>query len=298
MADGISKWERKYGRFAIQNLPVVILVAYALGFVIHLIAPSLYTNWLSLDAGRILKGQIWRIVTFIIQPPSSSPIWVLIALYFYYVISTALNRAWGAFRFNLYFFAGVLFHVLGALLAYFITWAATGMGISFLLSTEYLNLSMFFAFAALYPETRFLLFFIIPVKVKYLAYIDAAFFLYTIGRGLLPAAVTHTSGAQHLADLALAIAAIVSLLNFLIFFLATRKKTRGQAGSARKRVVYTQRADRTSPRPESGVVSRHRCSICGRTELTNPELEFRYCSKCKGAHEYCQDHLFTHMHIQ
>ena len=209
----INKLERKFERYAIHNLMHYIIILYAVGFVLNLIAPGFYMEYLSLNANAILHGQIWRIVTFLLQPPDGSPIFIVFALYLYYMIGQNLEAAWGAFRFNLYFFTGVLFHLIAALIVYFLT------GISFPIGTSYLNLSLFFAFAALYPNVEFLLFFVIPIKVKYLALLDGAFFAFTILQGILPAYAGGVFGIMYKAD---AIAAFVSLLNFLIFYVSSR----------------------------------------------------------------------------
>ena len=139
----IDKLERKVGKYAIPNLMWYVILLYAIGFVLDLVEPGLYYTWLALDANAILHGQVWRIVTFLIQPPESSIIFMVFALYLYYMIGKTLEYAWGVFRFNLYFFMGVLFHVLAALLAYII------FGWSLPMGTFYLNLSLFFAYAAM-----------------------------------------------------------------------------------------------------------------------------------------------------
>ena len=149
----LDKLERKFGRYAIHNLMYYIIILYVVGLVVQLFAPSFYYQYLSLDVNAILHGQIWRVVTFIIQPPQSSYIFMIFALYLYYMLGRELERTWGAFRFNLYFFAGMLFHVIAAFAAYFIT------GVSFPLGTWYLNMSLFLAFAAIYPDMQFYLVF-------------------------------------------------------------------------------------------------------------------------------------------
>ncbi len=282
----LNKLERKFGRYAISNLMTYIIVLYALGFALQLVNPMFYYQYLSLDVAAILSGQVWRVVTFIIQPPSTSMIFVIFALYLYYMIGRSLENAWGAFRFNLYFFAGVLFHVIAAFIVYFIT------GISLPLDTWYLNLSLFFAFAALYPDIQFLLFMVIPVKVKWLALLDGAYFVYTIIQAFLP---SYGGGMYGFIYQANAIAAAVSLLNFVIFFLGS-KNMRPYTPSQVKRKKEFQKKMR--PVNEYAGGARHRCAICGRTELDDPDLEFRYCSKCNGNYEYCQDHLFTHTHVK
>lgn len=145
MNNWLDKLERKFSRYAIPNLMTYIIILYAAGFVLNLINPTFYSQFLSLDAGKILQGQIWRIVTFIIQPPSDSLIFIVFVLYLYYMIGKQLEAAWGAFRFNLYFFSGMLFIVIGAILAYLLTGAVLPM------DTWYLNLSLFFAFAGTLP---------------------------------------------------------------------------------------------------------------------------------------------------
>ncbi len=214
MENWLSKLERRFGRYAIPNLMYYIIILYAAGFVLNILNPEFYYRYLSLNAQAILNGQIWRVVTFIIQPPSNSLIFIVFALYLYYMIGQQLENAWGAFRFNLYFFSGMLFHIVAALLLYVIT------GMILPMSVWYLNMSLFFAYAALYPDVQFLVFFVIPVKVKYLALIDALYFIYPIIQAFLPAYGGHALvGGFYKAA---AVESVVSLLNFLIFFLGSR----------------------------------------------------------------------------
>lgn len=283
--DWLSKLERRFGKYAIPNLMYYIIIMYTGGFILQLINPSFYYQYLSLDASAILHGQIWRIITFMIQPPSTSVIFIIFALYLYYMIGTQLERAWGAFRFNVYFFAGILFHVLAAILVYLIT------GISLPIDTWYLNMSLFFAFAALYPNVQFLLFFVIPVKVKWLALLDGAYFLYTVILAFLP---SYGGGIFGIIYKANAVAAVVSILNFIIFFLGSRNMKPYSPKQVKRKREFQKKI-----RPVNTYANgaKHRCAVCGRTELDNPNLEFRYCSKCNGNYEYCQDHLFTHTHV-
>lgn len=177
----IQKLERKFGRYAINNLMYYIIILYIGGYLIDMLNPGFFDTYLSLNVEEILHGQVWRLVTFLAQPMETSIIFLAFALYLYYMIGQHLEAEWGAFRFNLYFFSGVLFHIIAGFVVYFAT------GISMPIGTTYLNLSLFFAFAALYPNVEFLLFFIIPVKVKYLALLDGIFFGYTILQAFMPA---------------------------------------------------------------------------------------------------------------
>lgn len=271
-----------------------IIMLYALGFVILLVKPEIYSNWLSLNAPAILSGQIWRIFTYIIYPPTGNIITILISLYFYYTVGTLLERQWGTFRFNLYFFTGVLLHAIAAVFIYLVWGMVLEMG------TYYLNLSMFFAFAAMFPEMQVLFMWLIPIKMKWLAYIDGIYFAVTIAAGFLS---EHLSGAMIfrlysfgiIANKAYAVMALVSLLNFLIYASTFRSVQRMSPKEVYRRKAYEHKVVQAQP-PKNAA--RHKCAICGRTEKEFPDLEFRYCSRCEGNYEYCQDHLFTHEHVK
>ena len=163
------KLERKFGRFAIPNLMYYIIMMYAAGFVMSLFNPYFYVQYLALDAAAILRGQVWRIVTFLVCPPQSGVLFALLAMYLYYSIGSTLERVWGTFRFNMFFFMGVLGHIIAAFLVYGVT------GFSVPMSPYYLNESLFLAFALLYPDFQVMLFFVLPVKMKWLAWLDVAF---------------------------------------------------------------------------------------------------------------------------
>lgn len=285
----LEKLERKFGRYAIANLMYYIIILYGVGFVINLVNPEFYYQYLSLNMEAVFRGQVWRLVTFIIQAPSDSIIFIIFVLHLYYMIGIELERAWGSFRFNVYFFSGMFFHILAAFLVYLAT------GLSLPLSTWYLNLSLFFGFAALYPNMEFLLFMILPVKVKWLALFDAAYFAYGILQAFLPAYGGGIFGILYKANAA---AAAVSILNFLLFFLGSRN-VRPYSPKQVKRKREFKRNIRNASKPVNyGGGARHKCAVCGRTDLDDAGLEFRYCSKCNGNYEYCQDHLFTHTHVK
>ena len=287
----INKLERKFGKYAISNLMLYITIMYAAGFLIVWINPTFYNQYLALDANAILHGQIWRIFTFIMEPPTTSLLWIIFSLMLYYFIGSNLERVWGAFRFNLYFFSGVLFHVIAAIIVYLTT------GISMQMGTTYLNLSLFLVFAALFPDVQFMIYFVIPVKVKWLAILDFVLFGYAILQAFMPAyGGDPTYGIWYKAN---ALAAFVSLLNFLIFYFGTRKASPYAPKQLKRKHEFKQnirRAEQPMNMYPNGA--RHKCAICGRTELDDENLEFRYCSKCNGNYEYCQDHLFTHKHVE
>ncbi len=282
----INKLNRKFGKYAIHNLMLYIVILYALGFFLQTIEPMFYYEFLALDVEKVLHGQIWRLVTFIILPPGDNILFLAIALYMYYAIGTALENAWGAFRFNLYYFSGILFNILAIVIIYLITGDSVNIGIT------YLNNSLFLAFAALFPNVQFLLFYIIPIKVKYL--------------GILYGAVTLNSiyTSFRAGEYYKSIAIIVCMLNFLIFFFSTRNYRKISPGEFKRKAEFKRKVK--SAKNTGNVVdfhgrktiTRHKCAVCGRTELDDENLEFRFCSKCEGNYEYCMDHLFTHEHVK
>lgn len=268
----LNKLERRFGKYAIPNLMYYIVILYAVGVMVQMLAPEIYFRYLMLDARAVLHGQIWRIVTFMIWPPSGDMFFNLLAIYLYYNLGTTLERVWGSFRFNVYFLMGVLGHVLAAVIVYLMT------GSVYLLTTSYLNFSLFFAFAATFPDMQFLLFFVIPIKAKWLALFDGAYFAYALVFG----------------SAATRVAVMMSLLNFIVYF-AMSKGSRYNPREVKRRHDFKAQVRQTAQAAKSA--GRHRCTVCGRTDLDDPNLVFRYCSKCEGDYEYCQDHLYTHQHV-
>lgn len=285
MNSWLGKMERKFGRYAIPNIMKYLIVLYAGGYFLYMINPMFYLNYLVLDWGAVLHGQIWRLLTFLMQPPSASIVMVALLLYIYYMIGMQLENALGTFRFNFYLLTGIVLHIVASLIVYL----TTGMVIS--PSVEYLNLSFFFVFAMLFPDAQFLLFFAIPIKGKWIALIDGFYFLWAIISPFLPAYKGTGYGAM--------MAALASILNVLIFYLLSRNMHAYSPKEVKRRRDY-QRKVQQAQKPEHVYENgaRHKCAVCGRTELDDPNLEFRYCSKCNGNYEYCQDHLFTHTHVK
>lgn len=271
----LDKMERKYGRYALKNLPMFIIATYVAGYVLELLTPEML-GYLTLEPYYILHGQVWRLVTWILIPPSSLDIFTIIMLFFYFSIGQTLERTWGSFKFDVYIFSGLIFTVIGAFLLY----GMTGyIGIGMLFTTYYINMSIFLAFALTYPDMQVMLYFIIPIKMKWMAIVYAVLTLYEF-------VVSGWAGR---------VAIFMSLLNFIIFFFSTRNFKRYSPHEIHRRQQF--KSQMREPRPGSGI-TKHKCAICGRTELDDPNLEFRFCSKCDGNYEYCQEHLFTHKHIK
>jgi len=284
----LNKLERRFGRYAIPNLMRYVVGLFIIGFVMSVFFPLIYWNFMMLDFNMIARGQIWRLVTWIIPPYTGNILFYAIGVYFYYIIGNTLERHWGAFRLNLYFFSGIILNILAS----FITFLITGQSISSLSSFSLICSSLFLAFAALYPDVTFYIYFIIPVKAKYMAIIEAAIYLFSIGNYIIT--------KRYLMIIPL----LVAFGNFLIFFFATRNYRRyspnefARKANFRRQVNMGMNQGNTVNYRGQNVITRHKCAICGRTELDGDDLEFRFCSKCDGNYEYCMDHLFTHEHFK
>ncbi|MGN0243926.1 MAG: hypothetical protein ACI4CT_07695 [Lachnospiraceae bacterium] len=293
----INRLERKFGKYAIKDLPKYIIILYIIGAVFQIFAPNAYGYFLALNPERVLRGEVWRLITFVMQPPTTSIFFLIFVLLFYYSICQTLVRIWGDFKFNLYIFTGVLGNIIAAFLMYVIT-----KNPYIYMDTYYINLSLFLAFAMILPEQVVLLYGLIPIKIKWLAYLDIALLAYSF----IHALVSH--------DIGTCIGVVVAMLNFFLYSFAehspgAKLKNKKRQYEFQKKVnnvhKKTEQAQQSSGRGQSyqdhqtqasNGQPRHRCAVCGRTELDNPNLEFRYCSKCNGNYEYCQDHLFTHEH--
>ena len=298
----MSNFEKKFGKYAIKNLSLILIMCYVCGYLMKWINPGFFT-YLYLNPYEIIHHfQIWRLVTWLIVPPDSFDFWTLLMLYFYYSIGTSLERTWGTYRYNVYIFSGILFTAVGAFILYGISsllgaqslglWMTVDGYITYptMFSTYYVNMSIFLAYAATFPDYEVLLFFILPIKVKFLGIIYGAMLVYQfiVGYG--------TGSALFYYNLGIRFVIIASLLNFVVFFFTSRKMVRrGPIKMIRKQVVKQKPRHETK---KSSGITRHKCAVRGRTDETNPELEFRFCSKCNGNYEYCQDHLFTHTHVQ
>ncbi len=285
----IDKLERKYGRYGIENLTMYIIISYVLGYALMYINPGAL-SMLSLNVTKILQGQVWRLVTWIVYPPStSSPIWFVIAiLFFYYPISASLEHTWGKFKFTLYILSGMIFTVIAAFILHFVMGGVLdGLG-GIIFSTYYISLSIFLAYSLTYPDMTVLLMFVIPIKMKWMSIVYAAIVIYDVARYFM-------NGAWFMA-----LPIIASLLNFVIFFLGTRDFNRYNPKEIHRKNEFKRAVNggsKTVPFPgNSNGVTKHKCAVCGRTEKDDPNLEFRFCSKCNGNYEYCQDHLYTHIH--
>lgn len=278
----------------IPNLMFYITIGSAVVYLISMFSNN-YTlyNALAFDKTLILQGQVWRLFTYVFVYDAGNLLFTAISLWCYYTLGKAMENSWGTFRFNLFYFTGVL------LMDVFC------MVIGGRANVYYLNLSLFLGYATLYPNAQFLFMFIIPVKAWIFALVDIVLTLYDV--------ITMTS----LGLLPYSLFPLVAIGNYFLFFgkdvlnvipvswqvnagRLFRKKPKSTTSGTKK--------TGTIPFPTAGSYQAstatvkapytHRCTVCGRTDVSDPDLEFRYCSRCKGYHCYCEDHISNHIHIE
>ena len=267
----VEKFSNEHPRFGIPGLMKYVAIANIVFWLVGMVNPVL-ANYLVFSPYHILHGQVWRLVTFALMPAGSGVL-TFIAVYFYYWIGSTLEQYWGTPQFNIYFFSGIILTVLYGFIIYFTT------GINIGVTAEYVYLSMFFSFAALFPDMQVLLFFIIPVKMKWLALVDAIFFVLSVVTSSFPVNLLP----------------VVAILNFFIFCGGDLLRAIPRRPSAN--TVNFRRESQRIRREQSAKLYNHKCAVCGRTDTDHPELEFRYCSRCAGYHCFCQDHINNHIHF-
>ena len=298
----VSRWLDRFcyhhPNLGIPNLMKYIALGNVIIFVGDMVTMGGFSWMTRFYPELILQGQVWRIITFIFTPVSTGgsnvftqTLFFALTTFFYYWIGTALERQWGTARFNVFYGLGVLLNLLVGSITYAVFPITSQMLGGYYYETAqmyYVNMSMFFSFATLFPDMQVLLYGIIPLKVKWLAWVDAALFAFDIGFSLTS---RNWLGA---------LLPIIAILNYLIFFWGdlTSAMHRGQS-----RVVH--RMDRQTinfKKAQKEVQQRkgylHKCAVCGITDADDPNMEFRYCSKCNGYYCYCMNHINNHTHVQ
>jgi hypothetical protein len=254
----IDKLDRKFRRYAVHNVTLYLIIGQVL-FFMFVLSGRFILDRVVLVPSLVFAGEWWRLVTFLFIPPLTNPIFAFFAWYLFYLMGSALEGHWGAFRYDLFLLIGYLITVTVAFL--FPYSAATNL---------FLGGSVFLAFAWLFPDFQLYIFFILPVKVKWLALLTWLGYAYQLLAGSWSTRVL----------------VLASISNFFLFFgrdILWRMKTG-------KRVMATQVREFSGKKEAF-----HTCAACGITDVSHPQMEFRYCSECGGL-GYCKDHIFNHEH--
>ncbi|MEE0111588.1 MAG: rhomboid family intramembrane serine protease [Oscillospiraceae bacterium] len=269
----------------IPNLMLYIVLGTAVVYLMSSLAGNYYLyGLLYFDRELILQGQVWRLITYPLTYNAGSLLLTAISLFCYYSLGRAMENIWGTLRFNLYYLSGVVMMDIYCMI--FGGYA----------SVSYLNLSLFLAYATLFPDAHFLLFFIIPIKAWVFALID----LLSVLMGLITNPFPYN------------LFSVISLANYFLFFgkdvlnvipiswrANARRLVRRQPKQQKKaKIIEFDAGSYEASKATPKAPYTHRCTVCGRTDVSNPELEFRYCSRCKGYYCYCEDHISNHSHIQ
>ncbi len=277
----IDKFCGTHPNFGIPNLMKYIIIGNIIVWVFcQMDTTGMLYSSLYFAPQKFFQGQVCRSVPFALIPEADGLLWLAISLYFYYFIGSALEHEWGVGKFTIYYLSGLFLTALYSLLVFWIA------GTRILVTATYLNLSLFFAFATLWPDQRVLLFFFVPVKIKWLAWVDAAFFGYEV-----------IYYAMH-GYLVLALVPVVAMVTYLLFcgewlfdvFRPSRAKQKA------KTIQFKQAAKKVQ-REQAAQGYARKCAVCGRTDTDHPTLEFRYCSRCTGYHCFCIDHIGNHIHF-
>lgn len=292
----MNKLERKFGRYAIPGITRYLIFANLIGYLLaafsNVLPFSDLMSYLDFSAAHIFHGQIWRLVTWIFVPSSGLSIWSLLFIVCLLMLGQNLEQWLGTFRMNVYFIGGILISDVGGLLINVITYALgirvsyynMESGLPIYLTMYYILFSLYLMLGLFMPEAEVRLYFVLPIKMKWLMVV----YVLTLGFEIISYfRVGWMYGVIFSSEI------IFAIINLLIFVYSCKSRV---SFKQRKRTAQF-KAQFAEPRPGSGI-TKHKCAICGRTEQDDPNLTFRYCSKCAGNYEYCQDHLFTHTHVQ
>ncbi len=314
----MKKLRQKFERFCFRNRHIGIpnLMLYvAIGNAIVYLMSEMSNNYVLFDAlyfnrDLILQGQVWRLFTCVFTSVFnySNILFVAISLLCYYSLGRAIENRWGTFRFNLFYFTGLLLMeafamIFGGITFYIEGYLPTPAALFFTDMGSYLNLSLFIAYATLYPDTHFLLFFIIPVKAWIFALFDLVLTFIDVFEMSFPYMLFPVN-----------LFPLIALANYFLFFgkdvlnlipitwkANARRVFKGKKGSKKgqpKVIPFPSAGSYEASTASVKTPYTHKCTVCGRTDVSNPELEFRYCSRCNGYHCYCEEHISNHTHIE
>ncbi len=302
---------KKFDRFCFKNrdkgIPNLMLYICVGSAIVYLFSQftgnTLLYDWLRFDTELILKGQVWRLFSYALTMENGNILLTLLLLFCYYSLGRAMENLWGTLRFNLFYWSGVVLMDVYALVVGLLMpqWQPY---MSYVVSVSYLNMSLFLGYATLYPDAHFLLFFIIPVKAWIFALIDLVLTFYQVFSMSFPVFLFPIN-----------LFPLIALANYFLFFgkdvlnvipmtwranarRLFRKKPKKARSNGPKVVQFPSAGSYEATTATVKAPYNHKCTVCGRTDVTNPELEFRYCSRCKGYHCYCEEHIRSHTHIE
>lgn len=280
LSRAIERFCQKHRNFGIPRLMLyIVFISAAVFFIYMMDTTRTLLSLLNFHPVPIMRGEVWRLLTWVFLPLNENLFFTAIMLYFYYFIGNTLEREWGTAKFTIYYIFGVLLNIIYGFVIY-------AFGGDPFLAPNFINLSMFFAFAVMFPDQRIMLFFIIPIKIKWLALVNALFFAYSICIELFEGHVIR------------ALLPLVALLNFFIICgYDLLRYLRPLKARNSPQAINFKRAAKQARREQSDKPYRHKCAVCGKTDVESPDLEFRYCSRCNGYHCFCIDHINNHVHF-
>lgn len=274
-----DRLESRFRRYAIPHLTALIVAGQGLLYVLSYMSGELSLDGIELNPERVLSGEVWRLVTFPFMPPPMMPVFAIFYFMLLYQFGTSLENYWGLLRYNLFLGIGLVASIVAAFIAYGVLRGIemnepllAGLAASQVANNGFLYSSIFLAFARLNPNFTMMLFFVLPVPIKYLALVQWAFFFLTIVAG----------------DWMSRMLVIATVLNYLLFF--GREQWRETRFNRRRQVF--QLAAKTALKPPT-----HVCRVCGANSEDSPRTAFRYCSKCDGQACYCPEHIRDHEHV-
>lgn len=282
----VDKFCLTHPRFGIPNLMLYILGGNIVVYLLDVFSNGFASALLGLSIGAIRYNlELWRLVTFVFVPDYRNPIWFVVFLSFYYFLGTTMEREWGTARFTMFYLVGSLLTAVSGVISFL-------FGLDILLTLGAVHDTLFLAFATLFPDQYIRVYFILPVKAKWLA----AFYVFMEVWDIIS-----LRGAFFTLILPFILPQLLaSWLNYLIFFwsdvsdIVCRALGRARHQNSAQTINFKKAAK--SAYQEKGYI--HKCAVCGKTDTDYPDMEFRYCSKCNGYYCYCEEHINNHTHIE
>lgn len=260
----LDKLEAKHPNWALDGLMRYIALLMLLIFILNKTGILSY-NMLFLNSQLVLQGQIWRLFTFLLIPVSENPFFLLFELLISIMCADGIESVMGSFKLTMYYIFGAVFIII-----------ASFIFPGGIFNSYYLYLTLFFGYATLFPNQELLLMFIIPIKIKYIAFFSCILMVFNF----------LTASVYGKTTLILAVA------NYILFFaIPALKGIKYDLAQRKRRNAFEKAAT------QELKAYRHKCSVCGKTDISDPELQFRYCT-CKECGNdgvpFCLEHLKEH----